>query len=95
MPIRCGVAVDHGGGLPSPRLEDRRQLDAGDDHVLGRADPCAVAGEPLDNRRRQIRTRAARHSLEDARHLARVSSSILSAMRWAASRNCTMVHSAV
>ena len=64
------VAVHHGGGLPSPGLEDRRQLDARGNHVLRRADPSAVPGQALHHRRRQAGL--ARHRLEDPWDLARV-----------------------
>ena len=64
------VTVDHPGGLPPPRLQDRRQLDAARDHVLHRAHACAVAGEGLDDV--VWNARALGHPLVDARHLARV-----------------------
>ena len=62
------VAADHGGRLPAPGMEDRRHLDAGADHVLGRADPRAVPRQAVDHIGGQ--SRRARHRLEDARHLA-------------------------
>ena len=51
-------------------MEDRRQLDTGGDHVLGRTDPGAVPREARGHRFRQAGL--ARHRLEDARHLAGV-----------------------
>ena len=64
------VAVDHGGGFSAPGLEDRRQFDAGGDHVLGGADPGAVPGKAVDHRRPKLGP--AGHLLEVARDLARV-----------------------
>ena len=50
------VAVDHRGGLPTPRLEDRPQLDPRGDHVLRRADSGAVPREPVEHFVGQART---------------------------------------